>query len=81
MAIREQSESDDGGGEPSRRPAAAAGGPVARPTERPQTAPASGGARPPWSAPRLIRHGDVRALTLGGSTGVFESGQPGTFRP
>jgi hypothetical protein len=80
MAIREQSKSDDGGGEPSVRPAAA-GGPVARPTDRPQSAAATGGAKPPWTAPRLIRHGDVRALTLGGSTGVFESGQPGTFRP
>lgn len=87
MTIREQSKCDDGGGEPSLRPTPGPGGgadppaptdpthPVARAESR---APA---VKPIWTAPRLTRYGDVRALTLGGSTGVFESGQPGTFRP
>lgn len=35
--------------------------------------------RPRWFRPRLTDHGDVRELTLGTSTGNFESGAPGTF--
>lgn len=34
-----------------------------------------------WEAPTLLVHGDVRALTLGLSSGNIESGAPGTFRP
>lgn len=37
--------------------------------------------RPKWSRPRLVDHGDVRELTLGATSGNFESGVPGTFRP
>jgi hypothetical protein len=80
MAIREQSKSDDGGGEPSLQSLHRAPEPAARTDGSGAAAPARGGKRP-WTAPRLIPYGDVRALTLGGSTGVFESGQPGTFRP
>ncbi|MBI4819746.1 MAG: lasso RiPP family leader peptide-containing protein [Deltaproteobacteria bacterium] len=33
-----------------------------------------------WSSPRLSRLGDIRELTLGGSPGAGDSGNPTTFR-
>ena len=64
-----------------REPSKCADGSVdASPTPLPLE-PAPSPAKEPWSAPRLTRHGDVRELTMGGTAGVFESGQPGTFRP
>ena len=33
----------------------------------------------PYRKPRLIRYGDVRDLTLGGSIGFGESGNPNRF--
>ena len=67
LAIREQSKCDDGSVDASPNPLL--------------RVPAPPPAKEPWSAPRLTRHGDVRELTMGGTAGVFESGQPGTFRP
>jgi len=37
--------------------------------------------RLPYIKPKLIRFGDVRDLTLGGSPGVGESGNPTLFQP
>lgn len=34
-----------------------------------------------YSSPRLIDFGDVRDVTLGGSPGVGDSGNPGIFKP
>jgi hypothetical protein len=31
----------------------------------------------PYASPKLIRHGDVRCLTQGGSQGNSEKGNPG----
>jgi hypothetical protein len=36
--------------------------------------------RRPWLPPRIVDHGDVRELTMGTSSGLPESGAPGTFR-
>jgi hypothetical protein len=37
--------------------------------------------RRPYTRPVLRRHGDVRDLTLGGTTGVGDSGNPGQEQP
>ena len=37
--------------------------------------------RKPYLPPRLVRHGDVRDVTLGGSPGTGESGFPLAFFP
>ncbi len=34
-----------------------------------------------WEPPKLTKLGDVRELTLGGSPGAGDSGNPTTFRP
>lgn len=41
-------------------------------TEEPYSAPGPG--RRPWTRPRLEVLGDLRALTLGGSPGIGDSG-------
>lgn len=38
-------------------------------------------ARLPYETPVLILHGDVRDLTMGGTTGVGDSGNTGTEEP
>ena len=35
--------------------------------------------RAPWSPPRLEWFGDVRQVTMGGTTGINESGDPMRF--
>lgn len=35
----------------------------------------------PYQAPQLIQHGDVRDFTMGGTTGVGDSGNTGVEEP
>lgn len=37
--------------------------------------------RLPYEAPKLTDHGDVRDVTLGGSSGIGDSSNPGTEQP
>lgn len=34
-----------------------------------------------YATPRLICHGDIRGITLGGSPGISDSGNPGAEKP
>lgn len=43
--------------------------------------PADVAARAPYQTPRLTRLGDLRGLTLGGSSGTGESGNVGLRKP
>ena len=42
--------------------------------------PDSPPAAPAWERPRLVVHGDLRQLTMGGSPGLNESGNEGSRR-
>ena len=44
-------------------------------------APVDTGRRRPYEPPLLIRYGALTSLTLGGTPGVGDSGNPLTFRP
>ena len=46
--------------------------------DRPQHAPAAA-KREPWVRPRLECCGDVRQVTMGGTIGINESGNPTRF--
>jgi hypothetical protein len=45
-----------------------------------ERAPAADDARLEYQAPQLVRLGDVRDLTLGGSPGIGDSGNAGVQR-
>lgn len=52
-----------------------------QPGNRSTGAPMPGGERRPYTPPRLHCWGEVRDVTLGGSAGQFDSGNPSLTQP
>ena len=52
-----------------------------RETERTALQQAAGPSRRAYQRPQLEVLGDIRDLTLGGSPGIGDSGNPGNFKP
>jgi hypothetical protein len=51
------------------------------PTTEPASQDSTGGAKLPYSIPRITCWGDLRTLTLGGSPGQFDSANPNFTAP